>query len=177
MTSEPAPQQTWSVAEPYLNLRCGLGEGPYYEPATNSLRFVDIKKQRLHTVSLDEGGAGPAATVTTLQLDTPIAVTADVDGADPREKLLIGAKYGIALLDRSSGTYEYVTRFHTAGGDNERIRANDGAVDPHGRFWLGTMTDFGVGPFEREGEGNPLSPPPLPHRRGSSSPSSPLYLP
>ncbi len=30
--------QEWKVDEPYLNLHCSLGEGPYYEKATNTLR-------------------------------------------------------------------------------------------------------------------------------------------
>ncbi|KAL7626303.1 rRNA-processing protein cgr1 [Parahypoxylon ruwenzoriense] len=144
--AEPALQQ-WRITEPYLHLRCGLGEGPYYEAATHRLRFVDIKKTRVHSVdlSLAEPRAA-AADVETIQLDTPVSVTADIDGVDPRDRFLIGAKYGIAVLHRRSGTYEYVARFGGPGGgdDNERLRANDGAVDPHGRFWLGCMTDIGL---------------------------------
>ncbi|KAI0603453.1 regucalcin [Biscogniauxia sp. FL1348] len=143
-TSAPAIQQ-WDVKEPYLNLHCGLAEGPYYEAATNSLRFVDIKKHRLHTVNLDQG----PESVSTLQLDTPVGVTADIEGVDPREKILIGAKYGIAVLDRKTGKYEYVTRFGEQ--DNERVRSNDGAVGPDGTFWQGTMTDFG---YENQTEGH-----------------------
>ncbi|KAI1500445.1 regucalcin [Biscogniauxia marginata] len=134
--AEPAIQQ-WNVTEAYLNPHCGLGEGPYYEAATNSLRFVDIKKHRVHSVNLDQG----PQSLSTIQLDTPVGVTADVEGVDPRDKILIGAKYGIAVLDRKTGTYEYVARFEEKG--NERLRSNDGAVDPHGRFWQGAMTDFG----------------------------------
>ncbi|KAI0023276.1 SMP-30/Gluconolaconase/LRE-like region-domain-containing protein [Xylariomycetidae sp. FL0641] len=130
--------EQWDVREPYLNLHCGLGEGPYYEAATHSVRFVDIVKQRVHSVQLD---AGPAS-VTTTQLDAPVTVTADIAGVDPREKILIGAKYGLAILDRRAGTYEYTARF--AAPDQERLRSNDGAVDPHGRFWLGTMSDIGL---------------------------------
>ncbi|KAK8076549.1 hypothetical protein PG994_003821 [Apiospora phragmitis] len=144
--------QTWEVKEPYLKLHCKLGEGPYYERATNTLRFVDIISKRLHTVDLAKG---PDSLVT-LQLDTPISVTADIAGVDPRDKILIGAKFGIAVLDRkkaaggSKDAYEYVSKFHKMK-DNFRLRGNDGAVDPHGRFWLGTMTDFELGPFQSEG--------------------------
>ncbi|KAI3336872.1 hypothetical protein HD806DRAFT_21314 [Xylariaceae sp. AK1471] len=135
--SKPALQE-WHVTEPYLHLHCALGEGPYYEAATSSLRFVDIKKKRVHWVKLDEG----PASATTVQLDSPVTVTADIVGVDPRERILIGVKYGIAVLDRKTGKYEYIARF--ADRDNERLRSNDGAADPHGRFWLGTMTDIGL---------------------------------
>ncbi|KAI0180477.1 SMP-30/Gluconolaconase/LRE-like region-domain-containing protein [Hypoxylon sp. FL1284] len=133
--------QVWRVTEPYVaDLRCGLGEGPYYEAATHSLRFVDIKKRRVHTVDLSSKG------LETIQLDTPVTVTADIAGADPRDRIAVGAKYGVAVLDRRTGSYEYVARFADTDGekDNERLRSNDGAVDPHGRFWLGTMTDIGL---------------------------------
>lgn len=154
-----APLQQWTVTEPYLNLHCGLGEGPFYEAASHTLRFVDIKKKRLHAVDLAKG----PQSVTTLQLDTRCTVTADIAGVDPADRILIGAKYGIAVLDRKTGGYEYVSRFAAAvdgagegagggGIDNERLRSNDGAADPHGRFWLGTMTDFDLGEFQPEGE-------------------------
>ncbi|KAJ4424645.1 rRNA-processing protein cgr1 [Gnomoniopsis sp. IMI 355080] len=140
--------QDWTVTEPYLNLHCKLGEGPYYEEATNSLRFVDIINKRVHSLSLTEG----PDSVKTIQLDVPVTVTADVEGHDPQDKILIGAKYGIALLDRKTGKYEYLLKFAAADGQpNERLRSNDGAVDPHGRFWLGSMTDFGLGEFKTEG--------------------------
>lgn len=140
-----APLQTWTVDKPYLNIHCGLGEGPYYEKATNVLRFVDIKKKRVHFVNLDQG----PESLRTLQLDVPVGVTADVEGVDPADKILVGLKYGIAVLDVRSGAYEYVAKLHDR--HNERLRSNDGAVDPNGRFWLGTMTDFGLGDFQVEG--------------------------
>lgn len=141
----------WTVHEPYLNLHCKLGEGPYYEESSETLRFVDIINKRLHAVSLKEG----PESLKTIQLDVPVTVTADIQGYHPRDKILIGVKYGIAVLDRSTGQYEYVARFANANDkrrDNQRIRSNDGAVDPHGRFWLGSMTDFGLGEFQPEGK-------------------------
>lgn len=136
----PAAFQEWHVKEPWLHLHCALSEGPYYEASTNSLRFVDIKKKRVHWVDL--GAPEPGSAVKTVQLDVPVTVTADIEGVDPRERILVGVKYGIAVLDRATGAYEYVARF--ADPDNERLRSNDGAADPHGRFWLGSMTDIGL---------------------------------
>lgn len=146
--------QTWQVKEPYLNLHCSLGEGPYYEKATNSLRFVDIMKKRLHAVDLAKG----PDSLTTIEFDTSVTVTADIEGCDPKDKILVGVKYGIALLDRKSGKFEYLSKFAEPGKyDNARLRSNDGNVDPHGRFWLGSMTDFGLGPFQTEGMSVPRS--------------------
>lgn len=140
--------QHWSTGAPWIDLHCALGEGPYYEPATDTLRFVDIIKKQLHTVSLSQG---PDSLSTQTFLEA-VAVTADIEGVDPRDKILVGVKQGIAVLDRQSGNYEYVSRYADAGKGSERIRSNDGAVDPHGRFWLGTMTDFPYGSATDEGE-------------------------
>ncbi|TDZ65004.1 putative sugar lactone lactonase YvrE [Colletotrichum trifolii] len=140
-----ASLQQWVVDRPYVNLHCALGEGPYYEKATNVLRFVDIKKKQIHFVNLAKG----PESLRTLNLDVPVGVTADIEGVDPKDKILVGLKYGVAVLDVKSGSYEYIAKLHDA--HNERTRANDGAVDPNGRFWLGSMTDFGQGDFQAEG--------------------------
>ncbi|ETS83456.1 hypothetical protein PFICI_05332 [Pestalotiopsis fici W106-1] len=141
----PASLQEWEIKEPWIKLHCALGEGPYYEKASHRLRFVDIIEKRIHTVDLHRG----PESLSTLQLDVRVGVTADIAGVDPRERILVGAKHGAAILHRDSGRYEYLTKFYVE--DKERIRGNDGAVDPHGRFWLGSMTDFGYGPVQPEG--------------------------
>jgi sugar lactone lactonase YvrE len=138
--------QHWTVDEPWLDLHCALSEGPFYEKETNSVRFVDIKKKHVHTVSLDQG----ISSLKTIQLDICPTVTADIEGVDPRERILLGVKYGLAVLDRARGTYEMLAQFND--DDNERLRSNDGAADPRGHFWVGTMTDFGHGEFQPEGE-------------------------
>ncbi|GAP91147.2 putative SMP-30 Gluconolaconase LRE-like region [Rosellinia necatrix] len=164
-TPTPPALQEWHVSEPYLHIGCALAEGPFYEAATGSLRFVDIKKGRVHWVRLSEG----PGSLTTVQLDGPVTVTSDIEGVDPRERILVGLKHGLAVLDRATGGYEYVARFFppssssssssssSAEGEGEgkekkkeeeepgsRLRSNDGAADPHGRFWLGSMTDIGL---------------------------------
>jgi sugar lactone lactonase YvrE len=139
--------QKWTVTEPYLNIHCSLGEGPYYEAERNTLRFVDIKKHRLHTVDL---GIGPTS-LKTLQFDMPVGVTADVEGVDSSKKILIGGKSGVYLLERESGKVELLKKFYDSEENDERMRSNDGAVDPEGRFWIATMNDFWVGPPKPEG--------------------------
>ncbi len=138
----------WIVKEPYLDLKCGLGEAPYFESKTNTVRFVDIKKKQLHTVSLSHG----PSSLQTLQLDMPVGVTADIEGVDPAKKILVGGKHGIYVLDRETGKYESLKKFYDSEEKDARLRSNDGAVDSSGRFWIGTMNDFWVGEPQAEGK-------------------------
>jgi sugar lactone lactonase YvrE len=140
-----AALQTWSVSEPWLETHCELGEGPFYEKETNSIRFVDIAKKKIITASLDDG----PASLQTIQLDVSPSVTSDIEGIDPTDRILVGLKYGLAILNRKDNSYEIIERFNQP--DNERLRSNDGAADPLGRFWLGTITDFNLGEFRAEG--------------------------
>ncbi|KKA26847.1 hypothetical protein TD95_002434 [Thielaviopsis punctulata] len=136
--------QTWTITEPFLpDLRCKLGEGPYYEPTTDSVRFVDIKSNVLHTVHL------PSKTLTSVPASDRITVTANIAGVDPAETILVGAKYGPGKMNRVTGEITYVAPLTSER--SERLRTNDGAVGPDGRFWLGYMTDFGYGEFQPEG--------------------------
>lgn len=137
--------EQWTVEEPWLDIRCSLGEGPFYEPATNTVRFVDIKKKQLHTVSLTEG----QSSLKTLDFDVCVTVTCDIEGVDPQDRILIGLKHGIATLDRKTGKYTIVRELNEQR--NERLRSNDGAADVRGNFWLGTMSDFGYD-LQAEGE-------------------------
>jgi sugar lactone lactonase YvrE len=139
--------QTWTVTEPYLDIHCGLGEAPYYEAERNTLRFVDIKNKRLHTVDLS---AGPKS-LKTLQLDMPVGVTADIEGEDSSKKILVGGKSGVYVLDRETGKYELLKKYYDSEEKDERLRSNDGAVDTEGRFWVTTMNDFWVGEPQAEG--------------------------
>ncbi|KAJ6789890.1 hypothetical protein PWT90_06336 [Aphanocladium album] len=147
--------QEWTVSEPWAEPHCALGEGPFYEAQTDSLRLVDIKKKQiLYYRDISSAGSRDAAAAPpeVVQLDVCPTVTADIEGVDPRERILVGLKYGLATLDvkeKQSGRYEMLVPFHEPR--NERLRSNDGYADPLGRFLLGSMTDFGLGPFQPEG--------------------------
>lgn len=140
-----ASLQEWRIEKPWLEPHCALGEGPFFEKDTQTVRFVDIKNKRIHTASLVEG----PSSLQTIQLDVPVGVTSNIAGVDPRDRILIGIKSGLAILDRQAGTYEVLNTF--SDSPNERVRANDGASDSLGRFWLGTMTDFPYGEAQAEG--------------------------
>ena len=140
-----ASLQCWDVEEPWLDVHCELGEAPFFEEATNSIRFLDIKKRTLHSANLRDG----LSSLSSVLLPTRVTVTADIEGVDSAEKILVGSKYGPAILDRRTGHIEVIEEFYQPR--NERIRSNDGACGPHGEFWLGTMTDFDLGEFQPEG--------------------------
>jgi sugar lactone lactonase YvrE len=141
--------KSWTAGEPYLNIHCALGEGPYYVKAAHKLRFVDIKKHRLHVVDLT---AGPDS-VETIELGQPVGVTADIEGVDPTKKILVGAKTGLSTFEWETGKLENLKAFYDGKGDvwDDRMRSNDGTVDSEGRMWVATMNDFHVGSVNPEG--------------------------
>lgn len=46
---------TRAVFKPYLDIHCGLGEGPFWEENKNVLRFVDIVNKSVWYVDLAVG--------------------------------------------------------------------------------------------------------------------------
>lgn len=155
-----AELQRWEIQEPYLSPNGDLLEGPFYEPENNCLRFVDIIQRKLHVIDIAEG----PSSLKTIDFDIPVGVTADIEGVDSKDKILIGGKAGIAILDRSTGKYEYIKRFYDDADEarDDRIRSNDGNVDSEGRMWIATMTDFHAEPCKPEGI-SPLSSLATPH--------------
>lgn len=144
---------SWLVTEPYLRLEGKLLEAPFHEKEANKLRFVDIKKRKLHTIDL---AAGPNS-LKTIDFDIPVGVTFDIEGVDSQDKIVIGGKTGIALLDRQSGKYEYIKPFFEWAESErltkeDRLRSNDGNIDSKGRLWIGVMNDFHVGDPQPEGK-------------------------
>ncbi|KAL9076256.1 MAG: hypothetical protein Q9157_003703 [Trypethelium eluteriae] len=129
------------VDEPYLKINCKLGEAPFWEESRQTLRFVDIVQQQVHSVNVVKG---PASHEVHADLDISIGTTADIEGHDENE-FLFGGKHGFGLYNRHSGRYRYLRKYWTddevAHSKEHRMRANDGAVDINGRFWLGTMND------------------------------------
>jgi sugar lactone lactonase YvrE len=132
--------------QPFLDVGCGLGEAPFWEESTNTLRFVDIVKERVHTVDLNNG---PSSHVE-VPLDISIGTTADLEGEQAAGKFAFGGKHGYGIFDRKTAGYHYIKRYWDGEPDQAKkehtMRGNDGAVDSHGRFWVGTMRDPKVNP-------------------------------
>ena len=110
----------FEAEKPYLRLECDLGEAPYYEESSGTLRFVDIVKQKLHLVNPDIGPSShqshdledPVRSAFAYRFnckahaDIKPSTTADIDGND--QELIVGAKFGYAILNREDKKLKYL---------------------------------------------------------------------
>lgn len=117
-------------ANHFLSSRNSLGEGPRWHPGENTLYWVDIERGEIHHLSLDT----MMHTVHTIA--TSVGCLAFRDGGG----LVLATGQGFVFWSEKAGT----TRIVDPRMDNEEGRFNDGAVDPQGRFWAGTMTPAGA---------------------------------
>lgn len=140
----------YEITEPWLDMHCALGEGPFWEEDTNTIRFVDLEKQKLFRVDVK---AGPSSLTTVKDYDISISCTADIQD-NPAEFVFAG-KYGFGIASKSTGSYRWLRKVWSpaerAANKHEEYRGNDGAVDSHGRFWAGFMFDPLVSCWSSEG--------------------------
>lgn len=115
---------------------CELGEGPSYDPATDTLFWFDI----VNGLLLEQGVTSGARKVHELgQMASAIAIIDD-------SRQLIATETGLHVRDVSTGKLT----LHTAiEADNGLTRSNDSRVHPCGAFWVGTM-----GKGEEKGAGS-----------------------
>lgn len=123
-------------AELVLEVHPQHGEGPVWDERRQRLFWVDIAGRAVHVHDPTTGD------------DVEIRVDQQVGAVALREggTLLVAAERGLAVLDPGStrGTapdddpivLDIVVPLES---DKAATRCNDGAVDPHGRFWIGTM--------------------------------------
>ena len=117
------------TAEPVLRGVAALAEGPRWDARTQRLLWVDIDGRALHEFD-------PAAGT-----DRAIGLPAKVGAAAPtadETRVLVALADRLAMVDLTTGEHKPLVEFPHA---REGMRANDGAVDPAGRFWIGTMAD------------------------------------
>jgi sugar lactone lactonase YvrE len=113
------PHNIWSLA-------AELGEGPVWVQRDQALWFVDIKKQQIHRFDPEDGSKQ--------SWDAP----EQVGFVFPAERggFVAGLQSGLYHFDEGSGRFELIAKVEEDKPDN---RLNDGAVDPQGRLWFGTM--------------------------------------
>jgi sugar lactone lactonase YvrE len=117
------------TAETLLPNVATLAEGPRWEPRTQRLLWVDIDGRALHEYDPSSGE------------DRGIALPAKVGAAAPTGdpgRVLVALADRLAMLDLATEELEPLAEFPHRRKD---MRANDGDVDPAGRFWIGTMCD------------------------------------
>lgn len=140
----------YEITEPWLDTHCSLGEGPFWEEDTNTIRFLDVEKQKVFRVDVN---AGPSSLKTVKDYDISMGCTADIEG-NPSEFVFAG-KYGFGIASKTSGEYRWIQRVWSpaeiASNKHEQFRGNDGAVDSQGRFWAGFMFDPLVTTMNSEG--------------------------
>jgi sugar lactone lactonase YvrE len=109
-----------------LDVRAELGEGPIWDDRRQRLLFVDIMRGYVHEFDPATGQDR------VLEVGQPVGAVVLAERGD----WILAAQDGFHRLDPATGT-----RTHIAGVEAGRseTRMNDGAVDPAGRFWAGTM--------------------------------------
>ena len=113
--------------------KCILGEGPVWDERTQTLHWVDIKAPAIWRLDPKTG-----------QTQTwPMPHRIGAIALREKGGLVAAMKPGFALVDLEKATVDIIARPEEHTPDN---RFNDGACDPMGRFWAGTMDDLEKSP-------------------------------
>lgn len=119
------PVRTLPEAELFVDARARLGEGPVWDEGAGRLIWVDIEGRALHSTDIGTGAT------TTMAMPMPIGI------AVPRRSggFVAALEDGFHAID-PDGRTEPIAAIDNGSG---RLRFNDGACDPAGRFLAGTM--------------------------------------
>nr|XP_012218309.1 PREDICTED: regucalcin-like [Linepithema humile] len=115
----------------------GLSEGPHWDQRTQKLYFVDITNQYIRRLDPATGEVNSAYIK-----HGPVGVVVTVD--DTPDKLVAGSGRDVILVSWDGDENEANTTIEvlcSVDTDRNQTRINDGKVDSHGRFWLGTMAN------------------------------------
>ena len=125
-----AERQTATDLEPnvelYSTIPCQLGEGPTYDPATDTAFWFDIEGKSL----FEKPGDADEATVHPLPfMASALAV---IDG----DRQLLAAEDGLYVRETTTGRLS----LHLPLEEGDPVtRSNDARVHASGAFWVGTM--------------------------------------
>lgn len=114
------------TAEVRVTTQCQLGEGPQWDEAHQRLLWLDIEGRVLHAL--------PSHTThRTTQLEQ---VTSFI-GPTRSGRLVAAGEGEVRLTDPAGATLHSLATLPMGEG----TRTNDGACDPQGRLWLGTVDE------------------------------------
>jgi sugar lactone lactonase YvrE len=106
-----------------------LSEGPRWHEPRGELLWVDILGRRLHRGRLADDGR--LEECQTIAIDRHVGAVAPAIGGG----YVLAAGQGFLFVDEAGE----VTELAQPEAGNTGVRMNDGACDPQGRFWAGTM--------------------------------------
>ena len=112
--------------EHVLSTKNQLGEGPVWHPDEKRLYWVDIQNNCFFRLDPDTGH------VERFDAGLPVGCLGFREGGG----LVLGTKNGFAFWEAKSETVDFIT---DPEAEWPETRFNDGAVDPQGRFWAGTL--------------------------------------
>jgi sugar lactone lactonase YvrE len=115
-------------AEPVLRAAARLGEGPRWDATAQRLLWVDVDAGEVHVLDPSAG------------TDRVVPCGAKVGAVAPwaGEVVLVALAGALARVDLATGD---VAPLVALPGAAPGRRSNDGACDPQGRFWVGTMAE------------------------------------
>ncbi|MGD9916223.1 MAG: SMP-30/gluconolactonase/LRE family protein [Rhizobiaceae bacterium] len=117
------------MSEPRIDvlsdIACHLGEGPTYDPASQTLFWFDILGRKLWSRS----DAGEVSVTDLPEMTSALGVI------DAGRQLLV-TETGLHVRDVATGR---ITLHTPLEADNAGTRSNDSRVHPCGAFWIGTM--------------------------------------
>jgi len=108
------------------DIACHLGEGPSYDPQSDTLYWFDIRERKLLEKRWPDGA------VKVHDLPFMASALAVVDA----ERQLLVTESGLYLRDARTSALSLHTPFQA---DNALTRSNDARVHPSGALWFGTM--------------------------------------
>jgi sugar lactone lactonase YvrE len=112
--------------QPVGTVRAQLGEGPCWDDKRKVLLWVDIYGKAVHVTDPD------GATATFAMPERPTAIAPIANG-----QVLVALAAGLTVFDPLTGSAGTGLDLSLGAG----IRLNDGASDPLGRFWVGSMAE------------------------------------
>jgi L-arabinonolactonase len=115
---------------PFYPLGCQLGESPLWHPDEARLYLVDIEGKAIWRVEV--------ASSKTERFDLEVKI--GCLGLRAQGGFVVAGEAGFATWKPETGE---LTPLSHPEADRPLTRFNDGAVDPGGRFWAGTMTPKG----------------------------------
>ncbi|MCG6858054.1 MAG: SMP-30/gluconolactonase/LRE family protein, partial [Salaquimonas sp.] len=108
------------------DIACELGEGPSYDPHSDTLWWFDIVGRKLFSWQFGE------AKLDVQELPFMASVLARIDDRHQ----LIATEDGLYARETDCGAFRLIKPLEA---DNEATRSNDGRVHPCGALWIGTM--------------------------------------